>query len=59
MLHEERSVAPGELWATCGALLADDARIAQMSAAARARGRPEAAAEIARALLELAGGSAT
>jgi len=57
-VHEERALVPGELWTACRTLLEDDPRLARMSAAARGRGRPHAAMEIARALLGLLGGAA-
>jgi len=52
--REERDLGPGELWELCRTLLADPARLSRMSDAARARGRPDAAREIAGALLERA-----
>ena len=48
---EERDLAPGELWRLCRELLDDPERLSRMSRAARERARPEAAREIAAALL--------
>ncbi|MCG8466870.1 MAG: UDP-N-acetylglucosamine--N-acetylmuramyl-(pentapeptide) pyrophosphoryl-undecaprenol N-acetylglucosamine transferase [Gemmatimonadetes bacterium] len=53
-IREERELAPGELWSVCRELLADADRIDRMAAAAKARGRPDAADRIAEALLDLA-----
>lgn len=57
--REERGLKPGGLWELCRSLLADPDRLASMSRAARARGRPEAAREIALGLLQLARGGNT
>ncbi|MFV1986456.1 MAG: glycosyltransferase [Gemmatimonadota bacterium] len=57
--REERDLGPGELWEVCRALLADPARLSKMSEAARARGRPGAAREIAAAMLACARGEST
>lgn len=55
--RREADLAPGELWDLCRSLLDDRDRLARMAAAARARGHPGAAGDIARAVLELAGGA--
>ncbi|WP_419940925.1 UDP-N-acetylglucosamine--N-acetylmuramyl-(pentapeptide) pyrophosphoryl-undecaprenol N-acetylglucosamine transferase [Candidatus Palauibacter sp.] len=52
-LREETALEPGDLWSTCRAILADDARLDGMSAAAASRGRPDAAIAIAREMLNL------
>ena len=52
-LREETTLEPGDLWSTCRAILADDARLGGMSAAAASRGRPDAALAIAREMLNL------
>ena len=54
----DEDVAPERLRAEVGALLADRARLAAMSEAARAVARPDAAARIARATLEFTGNAA-
>ena len=55
--HEEHELGPGDLWATCRALLEDPERLDRMGTAARTRARPEAASRIARAVLDLAAGA--
>jgi len=58
LVREESALGRGELWRTCLELLARPERLADMARAARARGRPEAALDIARELLGLAARSA-
>lgn len=53
VLCEEEVLAPGELWSRMVSLLEDEDRLETMAAAARERGRPEAAKRIAASLLEL------
>jgi len=55
---EESDLEPGELWGLATSLLDDPDRLAAMAAASKSRGRPQAALDIARALLELAGAPA-
>jgi UDP-N-acetylglucosamine--N-acetylmuramyl-(pentapeptide) pyrophosphoryl-undecaprenol N-acetylglucosamine transferase len=57
LARTEGDLEPGELWSACRDLLNDSERLSSMSKAARGRGRPEAANEIARALLDLARGA--
>ncbi len=52
-VYEEADLRPGELWGACTEILADEVGLARMAAAARARGKPDAALRIAQALLEL------
>ncbi len=52
-VREESELAPGELWALCKEILADDARVKRMAEVAKRRGRPEAALDIAAELLTL------
>lgn len=58
LAREECDLEPGDLWGLCRSLLEDPERLDAMAAAAKSRGRPAAASDIARLLLELAGGSA-
>jgi len=55
---EERELEPGDLWNASTTLLGDPARLAGMAAAAKSRGRPAAAREIAAALLALGAAAA-
>ena len=50
---EEGAMASGELWGAVLELLEEERSLAAMAAAMRARGRPDAAARIARELLDL------
>lgn len=50
---EEDAMASGELWSAVLELLEEERRLAEMAGAMRARGRPDAAARIARELLDL------
>jgi len=59
VVREESALARGGLWRTCLDLLGRPERLAAMARAARERGRPEAALDIARALLGLADRGAT
>ncbi len=52
-MREEGQLTTGELWSLCGEILADEARLASMSEASAARGRPDAAVAIAKELLTL------
>lgn len=54
VVREEVDLRHGELWALAAEIVADEPRRARMAAAARARGAPDAAERIARALLRLA-----
>jgi len=54
VVREEAELRPGELWGLAAEIVADEPRRARMAAAARARGAPDAADRIARALLRLA-----
>jgi len=53
VVREERDLGPGELWGLVTSLLEDRARLSAMAAAARTRGRPAAARNIAASLLGL------
>lgn len=57
-MREESELARGELWSLCREILVDDPRIARMAAAAKRRGRPDAALAIAGELLTLLDGRA-
>lgn len=52
-MREQADLAPGEIWDLCRSLLADEERLASMARAAAARAHPDAAQDIARALLDL------
>jgi UDP-N-acetylglucosamine--N-acetylmuramyl-(pentapeptide) pyrophosphoryl-undecaprenol N-acetylglucosamine transferase len=54
VVREEAGLRTGELWDTAAEIVADEPRRARMAAEARARGAPDAADRIARALLRLA-----
>ncbi len=54
VVREERDLAPGELWSLAAGIVADAPLRARMAAAARARGAPDAADQVARVLLRLA-----
>lgn len=58
VLRDERGLADGELWRLASHIVADRGRLAEMSEAARRRGAPDAAREIAEDVLRLAGGGA-
>ncbi len=57
VLLEERSMRNGELWESVLELLREEDRLREMAAAMSARGRPDAAGQIARELLDLAEGN--
>jgi UDP-N-acetylglucosamine--N-acetylmuramyl-(pentapeptide) pyrophosphoryl-undecaprenol N-acetylglucosamine transferase len=54
VVREEAELRPGELWDLAAEIVANEPRRARMAAAARARGAPDAADRIVRALLRLA-----
>lgn len=54
LMREEASVTGRELWGDVLSLVGDAARLSDMAAASRARGRPEAADHIAAELISLA-----
>ncbi|MGW8283159.1 MAG: UDP-N-acetylglucosamine--N-acetylmuramyl-(pentapeptide) pyrophosphoryl-undecaprenol N-acetylglucosamine transferase, partial [Gemmatimonadota bacterium] len=56
VLLEERTMQSGDLWESVLHLLGEEERLRQMAAAMRARGHPDAAAQIAGELLDLAEG---
>lgn len=54
VVREEAGLTEGQLWALASHILADDDRRSRMARAARRRGAPDAAREIAREVLRLA-----
>jgi len=57
VMLEERTMQSGDLWESVLHLLGEEERLRRMAAAMSARGRPDAAAQIARELLDLAEGN--